>query len=70
MSRRFLGRGHLPGSRTVGLTGRTFLQAQATIILVVGFFHVGTVVLCRLYVLFVIGHGSRRRAEAPESAAG
>jgi len=48
MSRRFLGRGHLPGSRTVGLTGRTFLQAQATIILVVGFLCMtGTELACR-----------------------
>jgi len=36
------------------------LGAQAKTIFAVGFFHVNTVFLRRLYVLFLIEHGTRR----------
>jgi putative transposase len=49
-----------PAPRRSGQTWRAFLQAQAKTILAAGFFHAGTVFLRRLYVLFLIEHGTRR----------
>jgi hypothetical protein len=40
---------------------RAFLDARAKTILAAGFFHVDTVLLRRLHVLFFIEHGSHRR---------
>src|SRR5262249_16353075 len=49
-----------PAPRRSGRSWRAFLDAQAKTILAAGFFHVDTVLLRRLYVLFFIGHGTRR----------
>jgi putative transposase len=49
-----------PAPRRAGPTWRQFLTAQARGILAVDFMHVDTVLLCRVYVLVVIEHGTRR----------
>ena len=49
-----------PAPQRSGQTWRAFLHAQAKTVLAVDFFHVDTVLLCRLYVLFFIEHGTRR----------
>jgi hypothetical protein len=49
-----------PAPRRAGQTWRAFLEAQAKTILAVDFFHVDTVFLRCLYVLFFVKHGTRR----------
>jgi putative transposase len=49
-----------PAPKRSGKAWRAFLAGQAKTILAVDFFHAGTVLLQRLYVLFFIEHGTRR----------
>jgi len=49
-----------PAPDRAGQSWRAFLSAQAKTILAVDFFHVDTVFLRRVYVLFFIEHGTRR----------
>jgi putative transposase len=49
-----------PAPRRAGQTWRAVLAGQATTILAADFFHIDTVFLRRLHVLFFLGHGARR----------
>jgi transposase len=52
--------GIAPAPRRSGQAWQKFLETQAKTILAVDFFHVDTVFLRRLHVLFFIEHGTRR----------
>jgi hypothetical protein len=54
------GRGHRSRTQAVRADLAAFLEAQSKTILAADFFHVDTVFLRRLYVLFSIEHGTRR----------
>jgi transposase len=49
-----------PAPRRTGPTWKQFLTTQARGILAVDFVHVDTVLLCRIYALIIIEHGTRR----------
>lgn len=54
------GRGHRPAPTRAGPSWAQFLTALAETIVAIDFFHVDTAFLRRLYVLFLIEHGTRR----------